>query len=254
MSDVNVYDVTGSAKGKVSLPAVFQTAVRPDLIRKAVQVARANRRQKYGAHPMAGKRHSTESIGKGKGMSRVPRLKQANGAGLAPPNVGGRRAHPPESRRNWDEKINKKERRLAIASALAATSDLELVKARGHRVADNVTLPVVVADDLMKVVKTKDAIALLEKIGVGDDLTRARLGKHIRAGIGKLRGRRFKTPRSLLVVTNDPDAGRRAFGALTGVDVVSPKQLSAEHLAPGGDCGRLVVFTEGALKYIGGDQ
>lgn len=253
MSDVNVYDASGVAKGKVSLPGIFETAVRPDLIRKAVSAARANRRQKYGASPMAGKRHSTASVGKGKGASRVPRLKQGNAAALAPPNVGGRRAHPPESRKNWEEKINNKERRLAIASALAASADRDLVTGRGHKVGDKVTLPVVVSD-ITKLEKTKDGIALLEKIGVGGDLERARLGRHIRAGIGKMRGRRYKTPKSALIVTDELDSARKAFGGIRGVDIVSPRQLSAEHLAPGGDCGRLVIFSETALKSLGGDQ
>lgn len=254
MAEVNVYDAKGSAKGKVSLPEAFDTPVRSDLIRKAVQAARANRRQAYGANRLAGRRHATASAGKGKGVSRVPRLTQGNAAALAPPNVGGRRAHPPEARRDWTEKINRKERRLAIRSALAATADVELVKARGHRFDEGVTLPLVLSDDAGALTKTKDVIALLEKLGVADDLARARNGRRERPGIGKLRGRRYKTPRSLLLVTHDPANGRRGFGNLTGVDVASPAQLSAEDLAPGGDHGRLVVYTESALKALGGEN
>lgn len=254
MVDVNVYSNNGEAKGKVALPAVFETPVRVDIIRKAVQVARANRRQKYGANPMAGKRHATASAGKGKGVSRVPRLTQGNAAALAPSNVGGRRAHPPESRRDWTEKINDKERRLAIRSALAASGQMELVTARGHKLGENVTLPVIVSDDIASVVKTKDALAVLEKIGILSDIERARDGTKIRPGIGKLRGRRYKTPKSVLFVMSDVEAGRKAFGNLPGVDVVSPQRLSAEHLAPGGDAGRLVVLTESALKHLGGES
>jgi large subunit ribosomal protein L4e len=254
LADVNVYSKTGESKGKVALPAVFDTPIRPDIIRKAVQVARANRRQKYGAHPMAGKRHATASVGKGRGMSRVPRLTQGRAAALAPPNVGGRRAHPPESRKDWSEKINNKERRLAIRSAIAATARPELVSARGHKVGEGVTLPVVVADDIASVVKTKDALELLEKIGIRSDIDRARDGTKIRAGIGKLRGRRYKTPKSVLLVTADPEAAVKGFGNLPGVDITTPERLSAEHLAPGGDIGRLVVFTESALKRLGGEE
>lgn len=253
MAEVNLYDAKGEAKGKVALPAVFGTPFRPDIIRKAVSVARSNRRQAYGAHPMAGKRHSVESAGKGKGVSRVPRLKQGNGAALAPSNVGGRRAHPPESRRDWSEKINKKEAKLAKASALAASSNLELVSGRGHKVGEKVSLPVVVKDDLAAIMKAKDVLLVLEKIGLADDLARAKDGRNERPGIGKLRGRRLKTPKSLLFVTAT-DKEARGFRNLPGVDVLSVKQLDTERLAPGGDAGRLLVITESALKALGGEQ
>ncbi|MGB0653285.1 MAG: 50S ribosomal protein L4 [Thermoplasmatota archaeon] len=252
MSKVNVYNKDGAAAGDVELPAVFATPVRDDLVRKAVKVARANRRQRYGANPVAGERHASRSIGKGKGASRVPRLTQGQGAALAPNVVGGRRAHPPTSRKDWSLAINKKERRLAIASALAATADGGLVQARGHK-ADGVTsFPVVVEDDLSTVNKTKELLAVLDKMGLGDDLERARTGRHIRAGMGKLRGRRYKTPKSVLFVTADGDFP--AAANLTGVDVVAAKNLGAEHLAPGGDIGRLTVFTKSALDALGGES
>ena len=39
---------------------------------------------------------------------------------------------------------------------------------------------------------------------------------------------------------------------LTGVDIVTPDQINIEYLAPGGDAGRLTIFTKSALKTIGG--
>ncbi len=243
----NVYNKEGAAAGDIELPAVFATPVRGDLVRKAVKVSRANRRQRYGSNPVAGERHATASIGKGRGASRVPRLTQGRDAALAPNVVGGRRAHPPQSRRTWTLKINDKERRLAIASALAATADGDAVKARGHRVDGN-TFPIVVDDDLASIEKTKDLIAALGKMGLGADLERAEAGRHVRAGKGKLRGRRFKTPKSVLFVTADGNAP--AARNLLGCDVVAVSNLGAEHLAPGGDLGRLTVFTKGALDQI----
>src|SRR5690349_1291218 len=133
MSKVTIHDKTGKSAGTVDLPAVFATPLRLDLIRKAVNVAQANRRQRYGAMPVAGERPSVEWPGKGKGMARTPRKKQASDAAFVPNAFKGRRAHPPESRHFWTEKINHQERRLAIASALAATGQAEVVKARGHK-------------------------------------------------------------------------------------------------------------------------
>lgn len=250
MAKVPVYDVKGAKKGEVALPAAFETPVRPDVIRKAVSVAQSNRRQRYGASPWAGMMHSTKGAGKGRGMSRVPRIQGSGAAALAPPTVGGRRAHPPEARRNWDEKMNQKERRLAVRSGLAATAQHELVTKRGHRIADKLTLPLVVEDGLENVVKTQDVAALLEKLGLADELTRAREGVHVRAGRGKMRGRRYRSPVSVLLVATKTDKLRRGAKNLVGVDVSTPQRLNAELLAPGGDPGRLTVFTEGALKAL----
>lgn len=247
MSKVPVFTKDGKTSGDVELPGVFATPLRTDLIRKAVKVSRANRRQRYGASPVAGERHATKSVGKGKGASRVPRLTQGQAAALAPNNVGGRRAHPPQSRKDWSLRMPTKERRLAIAAALAATGNGDVVKARGHKTTVD-QFPVVVEDDFAGIEKTKDVAAALTAIGLGDDLVRAKEGRHVRAGMGKLRGRKYKTPKSVLFVTAENDGF--AVGNLTGVDVVTAKDLGAEHLAPGGDAGRLTVFTKSALAQI----
>jgi large subunit ribosomal protein L4e len=248
MSEITIHDKQGKAAGKVALPAVFATPLRTDLIRKATNAAQANRRQRYGAMPVAGERPSVEWPGKGRGMARTPRKKQASDAAFVPNAFKGRRAHPPEARHFWTEKINQKERRLAIASAIAATANAEAVKARGHRVGEKVLLPVVVTDDALSAKKTGDLQETLAKLGLEGDLERAKEGVHVRAGMGKLRGRRYRTPKSILLVTKDGKApGARN---LAGVDVVAARNLSAEHLAPGGDPGRLTVYTQSAIAAI----
>lgn len=253
MVKVSVYDIDGSSSEKIDLPEVFQTPYRPDVIRKSFNVLRSNKRQPYGSDPYAGTKHATASVGKGRGMSRVPRLTQGRRAALAPGVVGGRRAHPPRSDRNWKEKINKKEKKLARDSAIAATSSKKIVLKRGHKFDDKITLPIVVNDKFEKIKKTQDVIDALDKIGVYDDVLRATDGKHIRAGRGKSRGRKYKTPKSLLIVSVKDDI-RRSARNLTGVDVVAPDQINIDYLAPGGDAGRLTVFTKSALKEIGGGK
>jgi large subunit ribosomal protein L4e len=252
---------------KVHLPKVFEEPVRTDLIGRAVQAARANRRQAYGAPAegvWAGRRHSTEWSGKGHGISRVQRLKQGNGAATSPNNVGGARAHPPRAAANRHEKINVKERRKARRSALAAVAREDLVRARGHKFEDGLKLPVVVESEFETIWRrarsTKDEeghtgatralAAALENYGLGPDLARARDGTHVRAGRGKSRGRRFRVPRSVLIVSaNYKEVGRCARN-LPGVEVVSPRALSTEALAPGGAPGRLTLITESALLEI----
>ncbi len=251
MTKVNVYGVDGSVKEKIDLPKVFQTPYRPDIIKKSFEVVQSNLRQPYGSDPQAGKSHSVCSVGKGRGMSRVPRLTQGRAAALAPNVVGGRRAHPPKAIRNWKEKMNKKENRLARNSAIAATADKIIVSERGHKFDEKITLPIIVDDDFENIKKTKEIIETLEKIGVYDDVLRSVNGKHVRAGRGKMRGRKYRTPKSLLIVSTK-DLVMRSSSNLSGVDNTKPKQLNIEDLAPGGIAGRLTLFTKSALTQLGG--
>lgn len=253
MVKVNVYGIDGSSKEKIDLPDIFNTSYRPDIIRKSFNVLHSNKRQPYGVDPYSGTKHATASVGKGRGMSRVPRLTQGRRAALAPCVVGGRRAHPPKAERVWKEKINKKERLFSIRSALAATANKEIVTKRGHRFNDEVTLPVVVEDSFEEIKKTKQVIETFQKIGVYDDVIRATNGKHIRAGKGRTRGRKYRTPKSILIVSTK-EGVEKGSSNLTGVDVVKPNEINIEHLAPGGDAGRLTVFTKSALKQLRGDK
>ena len=253
MAKVNVYGIDGAVKETVDLPPVFDTPYRPDIIRKSFNVLHSNKRQPYGADPLAGTKHATASVGKGRGQSRVPRLTQGRTAALAPCVVGGRRAHPPKAERDWKEKMNKKEKLLARNSALAATKDKETVSKRGHMFDEKITLPVVVDDEFEKIKKTKDIITALEKIGIYDDVLRSINGKHIRAGKGKSRGRKYRIPKSLLIVYMR-DTLEKSSNNLSGVDITKPDQLNIEYLAPGGDAGRLTVFTKSALQQLGGGK
>ena len=180
----------------------------------------------------------------------MPRLTQGRTAALAPCVVGGRRAHPPKAEKNWKEKMNKKEKLLAKNSALAATKDKEIVSKRGHTFDGEITLPVIISDEFEKIKKTKDIITTLEKIGIYDDVLRSTNGKHIRAGRGKNRGRKYRIPKSLLIVSTK-DTLEKSSDNLSGVDVTKPDQLNIEYLAPGGDAGRLTIFTKSALQQLG---
>ncbi|KYK23312.1 50S ribosomal protein L4 [Thermoplasmatales archaeon SG8-52-4] len=252
MVKVNVYKTDGTSSEKIDLPNIFNTPYRPDIIRKSFNTLHSNKRQPYGSDPLAGLRHATASVGKGRGQSRVPRLTQGRVAALAPCVVGGRRAHPPKSEKNWKEKINKKEKLLAKNSAFAATAIKEMVINRGHKFDEKITLPIIVEDKFEKINKTKDVIEALDKIGVYNDILRATNGKNIRAGKGKSRGRKYKTPKSILIISNKDEISKSSRN-LTGIDIVKPKLVNIEHLAPGGDAGRLTIITKSALKEIGGD-
>ncbi len=249
---VHLYDVKGKIAGTVELPVVFTADVRPDLIRRAVTAFRANRRQPYGAAPRAGMRHSVRWAGKGQGRSRVPRIRGTMIGAQAPGTVGGRAAHPPVVARIWAKKVNEKERRKARAAALAAVHDAHLVAARGHRFSTKTTVPVVVQDAVEEIETVSEAVEFLEAVGVYDDVVRAKDGTHVRAGRGKMRGRRYRRPRGPLLVVRDAAKARQGFGNLPGVEIVTPAGLNAEILAPGGDPGRLTIFSAGALEALRG--
>ncbi|MFH0815249.1 MAG: 50S ribosomal protein L4 [Methanobacteriota archaeon] len=265
---VNVYDIQGEAKSQMELPEIFNEEFRPDIIRKAVTAARANRRQAYGPKPGAGMRHAVSWPGKGRGMARTPRTHHGSGKGAQSPNTpGGRRAHPPTVETIWAKSINHKERRLARRSALAACADVETVRARGHIFKDGITLPVVAEndfEDLPKIVDdmylksnevpqyVKETAKVLELLGVSSDVDRAQEGKHIRSGRGKMRGRRYRTPKSLLVVVSNRTTIERCFRNLPGVEIATPRELNLEMLAPGGDPGRLMVISKKALESLKG--
>jgi len=251
---VRVYSVEGEPVKTVELPSVFRSEIRVDLIRRAVTAFQANRRQPYGPRPRAGMRHSVRWSGKGQGVSRMPRIRGTMTGAQAPGTVGGRRAHPPRPEKVWDKKVNVHERRLARNAALAALRDASLVAARGHKFSNDLSLPVVIEDEIETLEPetgaTREGFSILEQLGLDSDVIRAKEGRHIRAGRGKMRDRRYRQPRSLLVVVKAPEKVRRLFGNLPGVEVISPAALNAEILAPGGSPGRLAVFSEGALEVL----
>jgi large subunit ribosomal protein L4e len=253
---VEVYDADGKAVGKVVVPPFFETPVRPDLIRRAVVAIQSHMFQPQGRDPMAGKRTTAQSIGVGHGMSRVPRVKgerypRGNMAAFAGGTVKGRQTWPPVSSKDPRKKINRKELRLALMSALAATSSRELVKARGHRFTSDRELPLVVADDLERITTNSDAEKLLKNLGVWDDVERAS-DRKIRAGRGSVRGRTYKHRVSALFVVQKKQGAEKAFRNLSGINVADVASLNVNDLAPGTHPGRLTIWSESALKGISG--
>jgi len=257
----DIFDLNGKKKGSIELPPQFREELRADLIKKAVLAIQSHKRQPYGASHEAGKRHSTEVPKRrrkyrgcyGKGVSRVPRKVLSrqgtyfNWVGAeAPGTVGGRKAHPPKAEKDWYEKINAKERRKAIRSAIAATAIEAIVKKRGHKVT---AVPTIIESTFEKVSKTKDVIDALSKIGLEAELERASQ-KKIRAGKGKMRGRKYKKKKGPLIVVSERCSLQRSALNIPGVDIINVKSLNAELLAPGCAPGRLTIWTDKAIERM----
>jgi large subunit ribosomal protein L4e len=249
---VQVFNLEGKPTGKTDLPSVFDTPLRPDVIKRAVLSIQSHRLQPQGRDLMAGKRTSAESRGTGMGIARVPREKGGGGkAAFAPGTVGGRQAHPPRSEARVTKEIPKKEKRLALFSAIAATAQKETVSARGHEVEAITEFPLVVEDSLEALTKVKEVEDALASLGVISDISRVRDSRKIRAGKGKRRGRKMKQAVGPLIVIAENNGLIDAASNLPGVDIVTVNNLNAELLAPGTHPGRLTLWTNGAIARIG---
>ena len=248
---VPVYNAAGEKVEDIILPKVFSLYVRKDLIKRVFLSEFTARLQPKGRDPMAGRRTSAVSLGPGHGVARVPRIKGTLRAALVNMARGGRAAHPPRVEKRLHEEVNKREKLLGTMSALAATSIVEMVRERGH-VFTAEKLPVIVDSEVIEAVDTvKKARELLSKLGVYEDIVRAKERTRWRAGKGKMRGRRYITPKSILFIVEDRDSPfARAVRGFPGVDIAEPSFVNVLQLAPGGVPGRLTVITTGALKGL----
>jgi large subunit ribosomal protein L4e len=261
---VKIYGLDGNPKGEVKLPKVFSSVYRPDLIKRTVLVIQSHRRQPHGTNILAGKRSSAHYHGSrrlpqeqrmmNREMARMSRIHGNTAPGLTfrarvvPQAVKGRRAHPPKVEKKLSQKINNKERILAIKSAIATTANFDLVKRR-HKISE-IELPIIVSDDIQNIKKTKDLEKLIAILKLSDDLKRAK-EKSVRSGRGKMRGRKYKNKKSILFVTSENKGIYNATKNLFGVDVCLVNNLNAELLAPGTQAGRLTVWSESAIKKLG---
>merc|ERR1712203_419241 len=160
---VTVFNDQGEASGSVTLPAVFKASIRPDVVNFVHTNIAKNARQAYSVNKEAGHQTSAESWGTGRAVARIPRVR---GGGTHRAGQGafgnmcrsGRMFAPTKTYRRWHRKINKTQKRQALASCLAATACAPLVEARGHRISEAAKeIPLVVSDDIEKITKTKDA-------------------------------------------------------------------------------------------------
>lgn len=256
----NILNINGEKTKEIELPKFFSEPIREDLIFKVLETKLS--KQPYSPSPVAGKQYSASGIiqhrrhvwktGYGFGISRVPRKIISRhgtrfnwiGANI-PGTVGGFRAHPPKilSMINT-KKINKKEEKIALISALSATANEKRVSEKYERLNEKKikNLPIII-DGKITSLKTKETISSLKKI-LGELFDVALQKRKIRSGKGKLRGRKYKKNAGILMIV-----GKSEKMKISGIDVKKADNVSVLDLAKGGP-GRLTIYTENAIKDL----
>ena len=253
---VSLLTLDGKKSGQIDLPNVFDTKLNSVLIHKAYINLESHGFQKHSTHPTAGQDVVADSNDPptGRGISRIARMKGGGGgrqgqAGEVAGTRGGRQAHRPYANRVIYKKINKKENKLALCSAIAATTSKELIERRGHKIDGIESFPIVVEDDIESISNTRKMINVLNNLNIIQDVKRLENRKR-RSGKVVLRGRASKIGKSVLFVVSNSEKISKACSAIPGVDSCSAKDLSVLNLAPGGTVIRLTVFSKKAIEEI----
>jgi large subunit ribosomal protein L4e len=256
-----ILNLEGKEVRQIELPSQFSTEFRADLVKRAFLSERSYFLQPKGNYPWAGMENTAEYYGRrhswrqtiNTGRSRLPREKIPKGRSgrvLGVPHAAhGRRAHPPKAAKIIIERINIKEKNFAIRSAIAATMNLELIKARGHLV-DGILFPRIVDNSIENIKKAKEARMVLDKLGAKQDIERAENRRKMRSGRSRLRKGGYITPKSVLIVIGEDKGIWKAARNLVGVDICQVDKLNAELLAPGGQAGRFTIWTESSIERL----
>merc|ERR1719367_1701133 len=98
--------------------------------------------------------------------------------------------------------------------------------------------------------RTRPTFKILENLGLKEELQKVADSKKIRAGKGKARNRRYKKRLGPLIIYNEDNGIVRATRNIPGVETACVTRLNILRLAPGGNFGRFVIWTESAFKKL----
>ncbi|KAH6648835.1 ribosomal protein L4 domain-containing protein [Truncatella angustata] len=253
--------VTVQGGESLALPTVFSAPIRPDVVNFCHTAQAKNKRQPYSVSEKAGHQTSAESWGTGRAVARIPRVSgggthRAGQAAFGNMCRSGRMFAPTKIWRKWHVKINQGQKRFAVASAVAASAVAPLLLARGHAISKVPEVPLVIDSSKVEgaaVAKTAAALKLLNEVGAAEDIEKAKKSKKVRAGKGKLRGRRHRQRRGPLVIYDPKTDGTeliKGFRNLPGCETCDVYALNLLQLAPGGHLGRFIVWTSNAFKAL----
>ncbi|MDE1810670.1 MAG: 50S ribosomal protein L4 [Candidatus Micrarchaeota archaeon] len=245
MATANVLSIEGNSKGAIELPKAFSEAVRQDLITRAVVAENTYMLQPQGHYPLAGMQTTAAYFGAmhsyrtGRHMGKAIRPREKLGGGvqgkvkIIPSAVKGKRAHPHLVEKILIERINKREYQKALASAISATAK---------------DSPLIVEDKIEETKRTKDMLNIFIKLKLSsyvENTPRPSIKKGIRRST-KMRHYR----KSVLLIVSKESPALKAARNMAGVDVCTVSSMRANLLAPGGNPGRVAVWSESAIKQL----
>jgi len=257
---VQIIDING-IKAREIATGIFESEIRSDIVQKLIEIERFDEKQPYAPFTWAGMNTSASGnvkhnrhvwkTDRGRGTSRYPKKRMSDKgshfvwvAAIIPGVRGGRRAHPPKIPRT-EIKINKKEKLLALKSALAMVASLDQLKKKYstlNSMDTKLKFPLVIDSKLLSL-KSKGFFEALNKIFGKELFNLAVQEKTVRAGRGKMRGRKYKQNAGMLLVI-----GNKEKMKISGIDVVNVKEMKLRQLAENG--ARITMFTEEAVKDI----
>jgi len=260
MVKINIIDKTGKKTGDLKFD--LNVNLREDMFKRAVISERSLFTNNYGASPTAGKKQVISLSRRrknfrgtyGRGASRTPfkvvwnRGSQFRFVGAFSPNtVGGRKAHPPKSSKITLKNMNNKEWVYAMKTGIMASLDKSIVISNGQQIPEN--YPFIIDNSFDKITKTKEAMTILKKIGFESEIKRLET-KTIRAGIGKLRNRKYKMKRGPILVYETENAFVKSIKNIQGFETMDVDDLLVTDLGMSEKYGRSVIFTEDAAKKL----
>jgi large subunit ribosomal protein L4e len=247
MTEVDILDTEGKKTGATEIPHIFAESVRPELVLRAVNAENTYALQPQAHYPLAGMNTSARyygsmnsyRTGRHMGIAIRPREKLASGVQgkvrRIPSAVTGKRAHPHVIEKILIERMNKREYRKAIASAIAAT------------ISPKTSKPIVVSDEIESIRKTKDMSRLISNLGLKDEISSVEARR--RKGLGRSsRAKRYS--KSLLIIVGKESGAIKSARNIAGVDACSINKLSANLLAPGGNPGRIAIWSAAAIAGL----
>ncbi len=241
---MQVYDTKGNGKKDIVVPKAFSTEAKPELIRRAAIAENSFNLQPQGHFVLAGMQTTATYYGamneyrSGRHMGIAIRPREKLGGGRQgkvkriPSAVKGKRAHPHMVEKIIKEEMNRREYQGALISSIAASAGKSIV----------------VDDSIEQIKKTKDMVIVIEALKLGkqlDEGRKKRLGKGLRRGS---RVRHYK--RSLLVIVKDDKGAVKAARNIPGIDACTVEKLTVNALAPGGNPGRPILWSESALNSV----
>ncbi|KJE89390.1 ribosomal protein L4 [Capsaspora owczarzaki ATCC 30864] len=249
------HEAANTKVASVALPAVFKAPIRPDVVTSVHTSMNKNHRQAYAVSEYAGHQTSAISWGTGRAVARIPRVSgggthRAGQGAYGNMCRGGRMFAPTKTWRKWHRKINVNQRRFATCSALAASAIPSLVFARGHKIDGINEVPLVVANGVEALNKTKAAVAFLKLVGAYADVEKVKESRKVRTGQGKMRNRRHVQRLGPMIVYRNDNGITRAFRNIPGVELIQVDRLNLLKLAPGGHLGRFLIWTQAAFERL----